>query len=247
VETDYAEYVRSQSAAVLAVLAEGPLDAAVAACPGWDLARLAGHLGRVHRWAALAVRTRSEPDPSEVPKPPREPAEVAAYLADAADDIVTALRAAAGDPSGEWWTFLGRPGPLAFWGRRMAVETGLHRWDAELAVGRAPGAFPAHLAADGIDELLAWHAPARLGGHDGIDIGGSLHLHCTDADGEWTVHTDDGVYRLTRDHTKGDAAVRGPAGTLLLALWRRIPLDAAGLEVFGDAEVARRFVALGVQ
>jgi hypothetical protein len=110
-----------------------------------------------------------------------------------------------------------------------------------------PAPLPADLAADGIEELLTWHAPARLAGRDGTDIGGSLHLHCTDTDGEWTLRTDDGVYHLSHGHSKGDAAVRGPADRLLLVLWRRLPLDAEGIEVFGDADVARHFLDLGIQ
>jgi hypothetical protein len=46
---------------------------------------------------------------------------------------------------------------------------------------------------------------------------------------------------VTREHAKGDAALRGPAADLLLALWHRLPLD--DLDVVGDRAVAERFVA----
>jgi uncharacterized protein (TIGR03083 family) len=247
VEIDYAEFLRSQADELVAALRTGPLDAPVPACPGWDLARLGGHVGRVHRWAAEAVRSNTEPDAAAVTRPPRAPEEVAAYLEASAAEVLAALRSAADDPAPSYWTFLGRDAPLAFWWRRMAVETALHRWDAEEALGRTPAGFAPERAADAVEELLTWHAPARLAGRDGIDIGGSLHLHCTDTDGEWTLRTDDGVYQLTHGHSKGDAAVRGPASTLLLVLWRRLPLDAEGIEVFGDPDVARRFLGLGIQ
>ena len=103
----------------------------------------------------------------------------------------------------------------------------MHRWDAEHAAG-TPAPIDAELAVDGIDELLTVMVPIALGGKDGIDIGGSLHVHCTDGEGEWTLHTDDGVYRVERGHAKGDAAVRGPASQLLLALWGRVSIDADG-------------------
>jgi uncharacterized protein (TIGR03083 family) len=244
-QIDYAELLRTEAEELGTVVQAGPLDAAVAACPGWDVARLGGHVGRVHRWAAAAIRERTEPDAASLPKPPRDPAEVAGWVASSAAEVQAALEAA--DPDATYWTFLGRPGELTFWWRRMTVETALHRWDAEEAVGRTPSPFSPELGSDGIEELLTWHAPARLAGRDGTDVGGSLHLHCTDTEGEWTLRTDDGVYQLTHGHSKGDAAVRGPASSLLLVLWRRLPLDAEGIEVFGDAEVARRFLALGVQ
>ena len=47
-------------------LQSGPLDAPVPGCPGWDLHRLAGHLGYVQRWARLAVVTGAQPDPAEI-------------------------------------------------------------------------------------------------------------------------------------------------------------------------------------
>ena len=69
----------------------------------------------------------------------------------------------------------------------MAVETAIHRWDVEDAIGGTGNANPidADLAAEGIEEDLTLMAPRLLAGRDGIDIGGSLHLHCADADGEW--------------------------------------------------------------
>ena len=38
---------------------------------------------------------------------------------------------------------------------------------------------------------------------------GSLHLHCTDTNGEWLMSLDDG-FELVRAHAKGAAALRGP-------------------------------------
>jgi hypothetical protein len=59
--------------------------------------------------------------------------------------------------------------------------------------------------------------------------------------GEWIVHEDDdGALQLERRHEKGDAALRGSASDLLLALWRRIALDA--LDVVGDGAVAQRLI-----
>ena len=67
-----------------------------------------------------------------------------------------------------------------------------------------------------------------------------MHLHCTDVEGEWIVQPDGRVEPI---HAKGDAALRGTASDLLLALYNRVPLDA--LDVIGDRTVAEAF--LGIQ
>jgi hypothetical protein len=82
-----------------------------------------------------------------------------------------------------------------------------------------------------------------------------VHLHCTDTHsevsegsddraavaGEWLVsRLDESGIDVTREHAKGDAAIRGRACDLLLWLWRR---DAGPVEILGDAGVAERFRA----
>lgn len=80
-----------------------------------------------------------------------------------------------------------------------------------------------------------------LNAHHGA-VGGSVHLHCTDVAGEWTVRErDGGGFDVTREHAKGDCAIRGAAADILAALRREAPLSAC--DVVGDAEVAARFVA----
>ena len=50
----------------------------------------------------------------------------------------------------------------------------------------------------------------------------------------------DGGWTVEREHRKGDAAIRGTASDLLLALWRRV--DRPALDVVGDEAVADRFL-----
>ena len=94
----------------------------------------------------------------------------------------------------------------------------------------------ADLAADGVDEFLSQFYPYTVRGGD--HPAASVHLHCTDIEGEWTIAVDGTV---TVGHAKGDTALRGPAGDLLAVIWRREPL--ASIEVFGDADLAARFIA----
>ena len=70
------------------------------------------------------------------------------------------------------------------------------------------------LGAHGIDELLTILV-AALGAARPPGDGRSVHLHATDADGEWLIRFDDGRINVEAGHTSGDAAVRGPAGDLM--------------------------------
>ena len=76
--------------------------------------------------------------------------------------------------------------PCGFWSRRQAHELAVHRWDAQLAAG-APQPIDRALAADGIQELFDI-LPARPGGAP-TGNGETMHLHCTDGDGEWLDST----------------------------------------------------------
>jgi uncharacterized protein (TIGR03083 family) len=126
----------------------------------------------------------------------------------------------------------------------MAQETAAHLWDAAQATGD-PYEVPAVVAADGIDEFLTYFAASDR--RDGeLKVGGTVHLHCTDpelgdGEGEWFVSAmKEPAATFTREHRKGDAAIRGRAHDILMWLWRR---DAGAVEVIGDDGVARRFRA----
>ena len=70
--------------------------------------------------------------------------------------LVAALRAA--DPDLDCATFMPAPSPLAFWARRQAHGTAIHRYDAQSAARRPrrhpADAFDPAFADDGIDELI---------------------------------------------------------------------------------------------
>jgi predicted lipid carrier protein YhbT len=72
------------------------------------------------------------------------------------------------------------------------------------------------------------------------DVGGSVHIHCTDVAGEWTIRESDAGLSVSREHAKGDCAIRGAALDILAVLSRQAPLST--VDVVGDAEVAARFV-----
>jgi len=213
----------------LAAAAEGRLDAAVPACPGWDVAELVWHTGEVHSfWATIVERGLLEPDVAQAARPPD--AGVIEWYRGQLDRLERVLTEV--DPSGPCWTWAGRR-DVAWVQRRMAQETAVHRCDAEVS----PAPIEPTLAVDGVDEFLEFFVEEVAG------LDGMVHLHATDAEGEWLIRLADGGFAVERGHAKGDAAVRGTASDLLLLLWRRIGLDAGSFEVFGDAGLAAAFVA----
>jgi uncharacterized protein (TIGR03083 family) len=236
--TDFLAHVRDDASAMARAARRGPLEAPVDGCPGWNVERLVAHLGRVHRWAALAARTGQPADREAVERPPTGPDVVPWYEA-GIEPLLEALAHAV--PGG--WNFLGAPNEDGiFWPRRQAVETAIHRWDAEGAVGTTDP-LAADVAVSGIDEMLDLIAPARFA-QKGGELPSSLHLHCTDVEGEWTVRVDNSRVVVERGHAKGDAALRGPASSLLLAVWRRIGPNDTGLQTFGDESVVADWLDL---
>jgi uncharacterized protein (TIGR03083 family) len=234
----YLHHLRLDTARIGRILSSAPLDAPVPSCPGWDLATLAGHLGSVERWAAEAVSTGAAP--ASRPARPDTHAELVDWVAESAVMLLDALGAA--DPAAPTWHPFPGEQVNRIWFRRQAHEHAVHRWDVEQAAGH-PSPLDPVLSSDGIDEYLDLGL-GRLRRRDDIGFpAGSLHLHCTDVDGEWLVWADaDGELQLRREHAKGDAAVRGPAEAILLALWGRSGAD--GVEVIGDASVADAWLAL---
>lgn len=208
------------------------LDAAIDACPGWDISRLVGHTGKVLERTAILVREGLD-SPPDNDRFVRFPADESAFdrFAVVLDDTVAALSEC--DLGASTWNFTGTDLTAAFWTRRMANELAMHRYDAELAAG-APQPIETERAVDAIDELVMVMLPfsALL---KNPTLTGSFHLHCTDTAGEWLAVFTDGALVSTREHAKGDLAVRGPASTLLLWAYNRVPAATDGLESFGDA------------
>lgn len=237
----YLDAIRRDGAGLLDAARAADPGAPIAACPGWTPIDLVWHIGEVHRfWSTVVGERLAEPPPDWPPERPADD-DVWPYAAESVEMVVDVLATA--DPATPVWTWSSQH-DVAFVIRRMAQETAVHRIDAEQAAGRAPE-VEAELAADGIDEFLTFFLAYTV--KDPPPLGGSVHLHCTDVEGEWTITTgDDGAYVVTRDHAKADTALRGTASDLLLVLWRRRSLDDAtdgGVDVFGDRDVAARFVA----
>ena len=220
---------------------EAGLDAPVPTCPGWTVNDLVLHMGEVHRWATAAVASKATklgevPGDSRGPLPDR--AATVDWLRRGAVALCDTLAAA--DPTVGYATFLTDPPspPLLFWARRQALETSVHRADAESALGRCTPL--AHdTAIDGIDEFLTGFVP-RSRTPLRCDKPSTLQIAPEYTDQRWTVSITEEM-PVTERRTAGgtvagaDCTVSGPASDLYLALWNRAPLDTLTIE--GDRGV----------
>ncbi|MBB5930147.1 maleylpyruvate isomerase family mycothiol-dependent enzyme [Streptomyces echinatus] len=244
-----AELVHQVDGLRAVVTSGADLSATVPTCPDWSLEDLVRHMGGALRWVDALVRARAQENIPEERVPlgggPEERGDAAAldkWLADSGELVVGALREA-GPDAGVW----GWAGELnaGFWARRMTHEITVHRADAALAAG-LPYEVAPDIAADALDEwlqLVEWiqrnlphEAAEELRGP-----GRSLHLHATDTDpalnAEWLVELGAEGVSWRRGHEKATVALRGPLTSVLLAFYRRLPLDSPGLEVLGDREL----------
>jgi uncharacterized protein (TIGR03083 family) len=233
--TDYMVALERDSAAFVDACEVAGLSTVVRSCPGWNVAELLWHLTEVHDfWCTVVADQLSDPKSYTDPLRPADHLLADRYR-QGRDRLLSTL--AATDPTVAVWTW-SLDKTAGFVVRRMAQETAVHLWDATEAAGLV-NPLEATLASDGIDEFLTHFLSDPV--KDVADVGGSVHVHCGDVPGEWTVREADDGFTVVREHSKGDCAIRGTASDLLLALWRRVPLSAC--DVVGDADVAARFIA----
>lgn len=225
----YLDALRQDGDALLAA-ARRDLRAPVPSCPGWDVETLVAHVARIYTYVAQQARS-AERVPDDPPVPGGEA--LLDFFAEAHAALLLVLRETPTDAAAWNWS-RSAPDTAAFWRRRMAMETTVHRWDAQSAAG-TPDPIPAWLACDGVCEMIDIFLAMRRG-RAKEDITGSVHLHATDpVDGvpsEWVVVLGPrGATAWHEGHEKGDAAVRGTASDLMLAVWQRPSVA----ERFGDA------------
>lgn len=204
--------------------------AEVPTCPEWRMRDLVGHMGAVHRWAAGFVAGATEPKALE-----GFPADeyLSEWFREGHRALVEGLTTAPADR--ECWTFLAAPSPIAFWARRQAHETAMHRVDAESALGLGPFAsIGRELALDGIDELVSgFHT--RANSRVRSDTPCTLRIRAVDGPqgGDWLLRLSQEPPEVDRTATgTADCTVSGPAEALYLALWNRSGYEE--LEVSGD-------------
>ncbi|MBB1254216.1 maleylpyruvate isomerase family mycothiol-dependent enzyme [Streptomyces sp. OF3] len=236
--SDFITVLGREGQSLVSAAEEAGLDSEVPTCPGWQVRDLLLHVGRVHRWATRHVAERLT-EPAGLPEDAVPDDRLGGWFRDGLHSLVGALDDASDGL--RCWTFLPGAGDgRAFWARRQAHETTIHRVDAELAEGQALSPVDRDLAADGIDELLAgFHSRSR----SRVRSPRPLTLRVRTIDGVasevWTMRLTGREPSVSRgEEGAADCELSGPAELLYLALWNRLP-HSGGLTVTGDADVLR--------
>ncbi|MEV8123510.1 maleylpyruvate isomerase family mycothiol-dependent enzyme [Streptomyces sp. NPDC085944] len=226
--------ILDREGALLAAAAEAAgTGSEVPTCPDWRVRDLLRHTGMVHRWATAFV-AEGHTGPRRADDPPvLDGGPLLSWFREGHERLVDALAGA--EPDVRCWHFLPAPSPLAFWARRQAHETTVHRIDAESARGGEPTAVGVDFAVDGIDELLcAFHARPRSAVR--TEEPRTLRVRATDGpDAVWTVRLSaQPPVTVRAEEGDADCELSGPAAQLYPALWNRRPFP----EVTGDGALA---------
>jgi uncharacterized protein (TIGR03083 family) len=231
------------SAFVAAISEDGVLNRQVPSCPDWTVGDLVRHLGAVYRrirthvgngdaqaaWPGLTM-------PDDAPTA-ADPQVVGWFQGEFTqlDRFFDAL-----DADAPAWNWAPQSRTAAFWFRRMAHESAVHRWDAQTAIG-LPEPMESKLAGDTVAEVLDTMVPAGRRRHT-ADVTGIVHLTATDLGQEWTLRLrGQGIALLDTDTLLDDdahparATASGTASDLALALWGRVAFDV--LEIAGDVSL----------
>lgn len=211
----------------------------VPGCPEWTMRDLLAHVGYVHRWSAAIVAGRldgatGDGDAAVGPIPGDD--DLRTWYAEGHRALVKTLRDAPADL--ECWAFLPAPSPLAFWARRQALETAIHRADAFAAAGR-PITFDDELAHDGIEETLL-----GFGARKRTFEPGSIRLQ-PDNGPPWMIELGETGAKASPHpgDVSADVTVSGPPTQIYLWLWNR----PAVVDVIGDPTVADRWKQVRVR
>jgi uncharacterized protein (TIGR03083 family) len=224
-----------------AIRAGGDLTQPIDGCPDWELASLVEHLGTLHRFVASGITTNGTPERPDVPS---DRGVYAEWFAEGAAALEALLRSKPDDEP--CWTFFpNAPQQIGTWVRRQAQELAVHRYDAELAATGTAEAIDPVIAVDGIDEYLDLflervdaRRPIRIG-----ELAVQLRTLGVEPEQAWMIRCGDDAPSVSREHGKGDVAVLGSPGNLLLCMWGRVRPGELDLELYGDPELWDRFHA----
>jgi uncharacterized protein (TIGR03083 family) len=233
---DHLSVLRSECAGVGDLARTVPHETPIAPVPGWTVHDVIAHLAGDFLWVLGTLATRVPPRVGLVAVETRGTA-----LCDEWDAVSARLvdRLGGIDPLEPCPNFAqGDRGVLGFHPRHQALETTIHRWDVESAVGEHAPIDP-EVATDGIAELFEVYT-RRYSPHQ---LSGPLTLACSDTASGWLIAPSerDGFVEIG-PWAGGDADVEAPADDLLLLLWQRIDPDDPRVRYRVDPATVRPFL-----
>lgn len=233
----YFESIDADTERLLSLAARDP-GAAVPCCPGWTVRDVAIHVAEVYEHKVRVMADNAWPNPW----PPVDVVDQAPV-----DRLVDALAQlfeefahhTITDPT---TTFSADDRTIGFWARRMALETAVHRYDAELALDDVTP-IPGELALDGIDEVLRvmlagpwWES--RVTTEHPVDA----MVAVESGQHRWVCSVEAKRVTIAADATSiSDATVSGDPMAVFLWLWGRVGDDQVVLS--GDEQVVAEFRA----
>jgi uncharacterized protein (TIGR03083 family) len=220
-ETYLAHIVEHADAMRAAAVTAGP-DAHVPTCPKWNVHQLITHIGRVHAWVRIVLKTDLDAGRPPLPEAPEGWDQALDWWDEQRNAMVTELAA---DPDAPMYVFSNATGATArWWSRRQAHETAIHRLDAEHALSAEVPTlvYDSELAADGIDEVLTVLSPFRA---PEPAVEGDLLVHAADAGRTWMLHVRKGqplqAGPIEDSAIDADATLVGTADAVYRAVWKR--------------------------
>jgi uncharacterized protein (TIGR03083 family) len=193
--------------------------AVVPSCPDWSVAQLIGHASGAHRWVSQVVREGTTPQDRILPEQPESFSDLIAWYYSGLAELESTLNET--DPDALIWTPTAGTVGSRWWRRKMAVETAIHRWDAENAVaivvpGVSTKPLDGAVARAGIVEYLDEFLPGMiaLAGENAPE--GAVDLEASDFEESWH-------FRLGQQNgprsSEASCSVSGSASDLLLWIW----------------------------
>lgn len=258
---DYVRYFGEEVAAFEAAAQKAAAEAttpATPSCPGWMMTDLLLHAGTVHRFVARVIGERLQQPPSGGPAETGLPDDWAAWLpaarASAGSPVPVALldwfRAGAealeerlflADPDEPVWSW-SEDRTVGFWQRTQAIETAVHRWDAQQAVGD-PATIDSPLATDAVRQAFEIMVPLRRSEAEAPPGEGEhFRFRRTDGPQSWTVRFRGDDVMVGPADGRCDIEIAGRASDLALFLWKR-PVGGQ-LDILGNTRMLSRYFEL---
>ncbi|HUY06683.1 MAG TPA: maleylpyruvate isomerase family mycothiol-dependent enzyme [Acidimicrobiales bacterium] len=233
----YLESLGQEGALFSEASRQSPL-ASITTCPGWQTRDLVQHLAGVYRFWSIQLLAGDETMQTTVPTFMAH-GDVNMEFDQIEFELTRQLSSASEDAP--CWNWSGGDYTSGWVARRMALETAIHRIDAQLAGGDATP-IDSDLSLDGIDERLEVHLRLDLRENPTVSLGGTICLICSDADSAWTISAERGRLRVRDGRGPASVALVGSASSLFQFVWNRADLNC--FQVTGDRSVAVNWTRL---